>query len=126
MKYFSLRNKTRGKTPRFPFEKIKNEILGAEYDLSLALVTPKEARAVTLETKRKDKASNVLAFPLSKKSGEIIMCPATARREAPGFGLDKKTFLARLFIHGCFHLKGLKHGVTMEKREDQIARRFGF
>ena len=124
-KNFSLLNKTRGKTPRIPFAKIKDTILGSDYDLSLALVTPKEAREVTQKTKKKDKPSNVLSFPLSKKSGEILICPATARAQAPQYGYSTTTFVARLFIHGCCHLDGYRHSATMEKKENQIAAQFG-
>lgn len=123
---FLIRNKTRGKVPPIPFAKIKDAILGSGYDLSLALVTPKEARTITLKSKHKDKASNVLAFPLSEKSGEIIICPATARVQAPQYGHPYRNFLPRLFIHGCFHLAGYTHGGTMEKLEDQIAKQFDF
>jgi probable rRNA maturation factor len=114
---FSLLNKTRGKLPRVAFAAIKKAVLGERYELSLALVTPKEARALTKKTKGKDKPSNVLSFPLSKHSGEIVICPATARREAAKYGTTAENFLAYLFIHGMVHLKGLDHGATMEKTE---------
>jgi len=125
-KNFSLVNKTRGTLPPAPFERIKNVLLGKAYDLSFALITPTEARAVTRKTKRTDNPSNVLAFPLSKRSGEILICPATARKQAPSYGLDPQLFIVRLFIHGCLHLAGYRHSSTMDRRENQIAQRFDF
>ncbi len=125
-KNFSILNKTRGKTPRIPFGKIKDKILGKEYELSLALVTPKEARSITRKTKKKDTPSNVLSFPLSKKSGEIIICPATARKQTPTYGVDYRTFMAHLFIHGATHLAGYTHSATMDREESRIASLFGF
>jgi ssRNA-specific RNase YbeY (16S rRNA maturation enzyme) len=98
------------------FDQIKNEVLGEEYDLSLAFLTPKKMREVTLRTKHKDHISNVLAFPLSKTSGEILICKTAAKPFTPEF----------LFIHGVLHLKGLKHGGTMEREEDRLLRRFRF
>ena len=72
-------------------------------------------RAVTLRTKRKNHVSNVLSFPLSPTSGEILICKAAAKPYSVGF----------LFIHGLLHLKGLRHGVTMEHEEDRLLKRFG-
>jgi len=99
-----------------PFAEIKNEMLGEKYELSLAFVGPTESRAITRQTKHKNKASNVLSFPLSKHSGEIIICPAAA----------KPYSLAYLFIHGVAHLKGYKHGATMERIEHKLLAEFGF
>ncbi|MDE2213364.1 MAG: rRNA maturation RNase YbeY [Patescibacteria group bacterium] len=121
---FSLINKTRGGIPRVPFEKIKNDILGRNYDLSAAFITRAQARAVTRRTKHKDKASNVLSFPLSPHSGEILICPAVARAQAPQYKKTYRAFLAELFIHGLLHLKGMRHGATMEHRERKIAAKF--
>lgn len=109
-----------------PFKKIQKSLLGATYELSVAFLSPAKMRAVTRKTKNKDKASNVLAFPLSKTSGEILLCPDTARKEAPEFGMSERAFLAYLFIHGCLHLKGRQHGATMEREERRALARFGF
>lgn len=106
-------------------DSIKEYVLGKKYDLSVAFLDTKAMRAVTLRTKKKDKASNVLAFALSKSSGEILICPATANKEAKSYGMDRPTFLAYLFIHGLLHLKGLKHGARMESEERRVMRQFG-
>lgn len=98
------------------FSKIKDSILGKRYDLSVAFLSPAQMRKVTLRTKKKNKVSNVLSFPLSKTSGEILICKAAARPFSIEF----------LFIHGLLHLRGLKHGATMEREEDRLLKRFGF
>lgn len=104
--------------PRIPsiFTKIKKDILGSRYDLSVAFLSPAEMRAVTLRTKKKNHVSNVLSFPLSKTSGEILICKAAAKPYSVEF----------LFIHGLLHLKGLKHSATMDREEDRLLKRFGF
>jgi probable rRNA maturation factor len=99
---------------RVPYKKIQESVLGKEYDLSLAFLTPKEMRKVTIRSKGVDKISNVLSFPLSKTSGEILICKDAA---AP-------FTVPYLFIHGLFHLKGLKHGARMEKHERRILKQF--
>ncbi|HVV39340.1 MAG TPA: rRNA maturation RNAse YbeY [Candidatus Paceibacterota bacterium] len=111
---FSLSNKTRRNLPRVPFRLIKESILGKEYDLSVALVPPAQMRSITLKTKNKDKVSNVLSFPLTENSGEILICPTAAAPYTVGY----------LFIHGCLHLKGHKHSDTMERIEHALLKRF--
>ncbi len=73
-------------------------------------------RAVTRRTIGKNKASNVLSFPLTKISGEILICRAAAKR----FSIEY------LFIHGLLHLRGLRHSATMERRENQLLKKFNF
>ena len=98
-------------------KKIKNAVLGRRYDLSVAFVSvPKMRRAMRYKKSRTAKTSNVLSFPLSKTSGEILICKAAAKPFSVEF----------LFIHGLLHLKGLKHSATMEREEDRLLKRFGF
>ena len=89
--------------------------MGRRYDLSVAFLSTTAMRKVTLRTKKKNHVSNVLSFPLSKTSGEILICKAAAKPYSVGF----------LFIHGLLHLRGLRHGVTMEHEEDRLLKRFG-
>lgn len=102
------------------FPKIKEAVLGKRYDLSVAFLSPKQMReAMTFRygKKTKDKeTSNVLSFPLSKHSGEILICKSAAKPYTVEF----------LFIHALLHLKGLKHGATMDREEDRLLKRFGF
>ena len=96
------------------FSLLKDEVLGKTYDLSVAFLLPVKMRAVTKHTKKVNKVSNVLSFPLSKTSGEILLC----RKAAPPYTIPY------LFIHGLLHLKGLKHGARMESAEQQLLARF--
>lgn len=111
---FSIINKTRTTVPPLPFKKIKETVLGKRHELSLAFVGPTESRAVTRRSKHKDKISNVLAFPLSKTVGEIIICPSGKGEYTIGY----------LFIHGLLHIKGLQHSATMDDAEEQLLARF--
>lgn len=121
---FSVVRKTKGTLPRVPFLRLKEAILGQRYDLSLALVGPAESRHLNHERRGKDKPANVLSFPLSPQSGEIVLCPAEARREASAHGLSYRDFVGLLFIHGALHLKGLAHGSRMEEKERALVTRF--
>ncbi len=107
------------------FPKVKDFVLGKRYDLSVAFLSTKEMRKVAKKYKHKYVASNVLAFPLSKHSGEILICPATARAQCKKYGMSERVFIAYLFIHGLLHLRGLRHGVTMEREERRVMQKFG-
>ncbi len=99
------------------FEKLKKEILGKEYLLSVAFVSENKSREINKKYRKKDKAANVLSFPLSPASGEILLCKPVIRREAKNFEKTPKEFLQFLVIHGMLHLKGLTHGKKMERLE---------
>ncbi len=121
----SIRRIFKGKLPRLPFSALKKEVLGSRYELSVAFVGTAESKRLNKLYRGKNKPANILSFPLGKKEGEIIICPKEARKDAPKFGRDYKAFLSFLFIHGLFHLKGFRHGSTMEKKEAAVRRRFG-
>lgn len=106
----AILNKTAHSVRSIPFLKIKEKVLGKGYDLSVVLLKQAEMRKVTLRTKKKDKVSNVLAFALTRHSGEVLLCPSVA----------KPYSVTHLFIHGCLHLKGMTHGSTMECIEQKL------
>jgi probable rRNA maturation factor len=123
---FSLINKTRSKTPPLPFILIKNDILGKDYSLSLAYLSKENIRKINKTYRGKDKATNILSFPLSKNSGEILLCPSIIKNETEKFGRNFKQLLCFLVIHGMLHLKGMEHGSKMEKAEEKYLSRNGF
>ncbi len=120
----SIANKTRSKAPRLPFEKIGEAILGKNYELSVAFVTPTDARRIARTYKRKDYAANVLSFRLSKNSGELVICLSTAKSEAADFDRSYPEHVLALFIHGILHLDGHTHGGTMEHEERRLLRKY--
>ena len=121
---FSITNKTNGKLPSLPFERIKEAILGKSFSLSVALVTPKESHRLNLTYRQKDKPTNVLSFPFDKKSGELVLDLKTSRADAKNFDMTQEKFLLFLVIHGMLHLKGYDHGSTMEKEERKFLKKF--
>lgn len=122
--HIAIRNKTRGTIPRLPFADMARDVLGARYELSVGFVTPAESARLARTYKHKDYAANVLSFRLSKTSGELVIAPAVARKQAKEFGTDFRGMLCILFIHGLFHLKGHTHGGTMESAERRMVRKY--
>jgi probable rRNA maturation factor len=121
---FSIINKTRGKLPSLPLVEIKNDILGKEYSLSLAFVGEHESKTLNNKYRGKDNSTNILSFLLHENAGEIVMCPAVAKREAKNFDKTFQEFLGFLVIHGMLHLKGLEHSSTMEKAEEKYDKKY--
>ena len=121
-----IRNVTRGRRPRVPFEKMARMILGPRYELSLVICGDTLTRSLNRTYRKKGDPANVLSFPLGKKEGEIFLNIRKAERESRTFDIAVQERIARLFIHGCFHLKGYMHGEKMEREEGRILRASGF
>ena len=108
------RKTVRGKTPRLPFERIAASILGERYELSLVICGDALARRMNSTYRHKNYAANVLSFPLGNREGELFLNVQTLRAR-----------LLLLFIHGCLHLKGMRHGKRMDALEMNLCKRFG-
>jgi rRNA maturation RNase YbeY len=122
----SIKKIVRGQVPRLPFEKMGKAILGPKYELSLVICGDSLAQRMNKEYRKKSYKPNVLSFPISKTEGEIFLNVQCAAREAKKYKTTLPKRLALLFVHGCFHLKGLKHGTKMEAAEQKILKRFGY
>jgi probable rRNA maturation factor len=110
--------------PSWPYEAMKNAVLGKTYTLSLGFVGAARAKQFNMKYRKKDYVPNVLSFPLDEANGEIFICPQVAKREAKNFDLTVDGYIAYLFIHGLVHLKGHDHGDTMDKLEQKFMRQF--
>ena len=122
---FTFENTTRAKLPRVDFLKIKDEILGKDYDLTLTIVDAKKITELNLMYRNKNCSTDILSFPLSQNEGEIYICPKEAKNGAKKFDRKYDNFIPFLFIHGCTHLKGFDHGGTMERLEIGYRKKFG-
>ena len=123
MANFSLAHTTKT-YPRLPFERMKDDVLGTSYSLSLVFVGADRARALNLAHRKKTYVPNVLSFPLDAKTGEIYITPVVAAREAKARGMTVRGYVGFLFIHGLLHLKGMAHSDTMEKAEHAYCSRY--
>jgi probable rRNA maturation factor len=124
MSTFSIESKARS-FPTFPYEKMKDDILGKSYELSLTFVGSVTAQKLNKTYRNKTYVPNVLSFPLDPKTGEIFIAPVKARTEAKAFGMSEKGYIGFLFIHALLHLKGLDHGDTMDKAEKKYCIKYG-
>lgn len=107
-----------------------------ESALSLSLVGDDAIRSLNHRYRGKDKATDVLSFPLDNDTrrgtrerllGDVVISVDTARRQAAGYDAPLQRELYRLLIHGLLHLKGHDHERarerrTMEHEERRLAR----
>lgn len=120
----SIRKFARIKLPDLPYEQIATEALGGDFDVSLVTIGNTRSRTLNRTHRGKDKATNVLSFPLSKKEGEMFLDLSVIRREATKSGERFAEYLLYIFIHGLFHLAGYDHGSIMENKERKLLSRW--
>jgi probable rRNA maturation factor len=106
------------------FSIIKNDILGKEYSLSIAYVGPKKSRELNKKYRKKDRATNILSFALTKNSGELVLCKAVIKTETEKFDRTFSKLVGFLVIHGMLHLKGHRHSSTMERLEEKYDQKY--
>ena len=107
----------------FPLDTLENtahELLHlaghGESELSILLVDDVKISELNSAYRGKDKATNVLSFPLfddddpgPKMLGDIVISVDTATREAKALGHLVADYLNVLLIHGFVHLLGFDH-----------------
>jgi len=120
-------NKTREKAFGLDFSlvsRMKDDILGKEYRLSVAYVSEKVSKEFNTRYRNKNKSTNILSFQIEKDEGELIICPAVVKREAKNFDKNIPDFLGFLIIHGMLHLKEYDHGSIMEREEKKYDQKY--
>ena len=80
------------------FSEIAEKVLPG-WDLSLAFVGPAKARALNTQLRNKDYIPNMLSYVVGEKSGEIIICPSEAAKQAPSFQLPVSSFCSLSTAH---------------------------
>lgn len=119
-----IRELSRTKLPSLPYEQIAHDALGASYELSMVTIGNVRSRTLNRTHRGKDKATNVLSFPLSKKEGELFLDLQVIKKEAAKLGEPYRDYLLYIFIHGLFHLAGHDHGRIMENKEKNLLSRW--
>lgn len=89
--------------------KIKDEILGKDYELSLVFIGDKKSKNLNKKFRNKNYSANILSFHIDKNFGEIFINFPNAKKECKKNNRKKENFIDFLFIHGLAHLKGYDH-----------------
>jgi probable rRNA maturation factor len=103
-------------------------------EVTLRLIGQKEARTLNRAFRRRDYATNVLAFAYTDQqplAGDITICIPVVEREAHAQGKTRKAHLAHLVVHGMLHLQGFVHerrleAELMEGIESELVIKLGY
>jgi probable rRNA maturation factor len=113
-------------------------------ELSVRLAGDEEVRSLNAQWRGKDKATNVLSFPMTESDdltsakladaelllGDIILARGVCEAEAADKGVSVEDHATHLVIHGTLHLLGYDHhdddgAADMEAREVRALVRLG-
>ena len=114
------------------------------FELVVRVVDEQESRELNKRYRRKDKATNVLAFPgasagdfpdvpvaVVEELGDLVLCGSVIAREAAEQGKSEAAHWGHMLVHGTLHLLGYDHETTrqaerMERLETSILASRGF
>ena len=132
------------------------EGIRGEAELSMLFVDEAAMAELNLRFRGLEGPTDVLAFPLDEDDvlesgrspdaggpgpgaadepeppllvGDVVVCPAVARRSAPEHDVSYEDEMALLVVHGILHLLGMDHedereAVVMARREQELLDRF--
>jgi probable rRNA maturation factor len=98
---------------------------GLHGEVSVLLATDASIRTLNREFRKKNKATDVLSFPVDPEhpdprvAGDLAISLDTARKQAEEHGHSLQTELKILLLHGVLHLAGYDH----EADTGQMARK---
>ena len=94
-------------------------------ELSIALVSDREMRALNRRWRAADRPTDVLSFPLQEPGhlGDVVISADTARRQAEEGGWPLAAELRRLLAHGILHCRGYHHANARDARRMAAAER---
>ena len=107
-------------------------------ELGIRVVGAAEGRRLNRDFRGKDKATNVLSFPVppvppcaGRFLGDLVVCAPVVAREAREQGKPLRAHWAHMVVHGTLHLLGEDHdtagrAAAMEAREIAILAGLGF
>lgn len=110
----------------------------APNELAIRIVDEEEGRALNLQYRDRDYATNVLSFPFEAPEGvpidylgDLVICAPVVEREAVEQGKSPESHWAHMVVHGVLHLQGYDHiekgeADEMETLEKAIMARLGY
>ena len=95
----------------------------ADTEVSVKFTSDAEVRALNAAWRGKDKATNVLSFPMADAPegapmlGDIVLAEGVCAREAAAKNVPMETHATHLVVHGMLHLLGYDHETGDEEAE---------
>jgi probable rRNA maturation factor len=81
-------------------------------EIAVRIVGEEEGRALNLQYRGKDYATNVLTFDYSREPvvmADLVLCAPVVEREAREQGKPLRDHYAHLLVHGTLHAQGWDH-----------------
>jgi probable rRNA maturation factor len=103
----------------------------ADTEVSVKFTSDAEVRALNATWRGKDKATNVLSFPMADAPegapmlGDVVLARGVCAREAAEKNVSVETHATHLVVHGTLHLLGYDHetGDADAEEMEEIERR---
>jgi probable rRNA maturation factor len=104
-------------------------------EMTVRIVGEREGRALNLQYRGKDYATNVLTFDYAREpvvSADLVLCAPVVAKEAREQGKPLAAHYAHLLVHGTLHAQGYDHetderdALEMEALEVLLMRALGF
>lgn len=91
----------------------------AKKELTIVFLDSKEAKAMNMQYRGKNYATDVLSFDsMSPDSlGELVLCPQVLIKQAKEHGLKNREELGYMLLHGILHLLGYDHETSSQDAE---------
>jgi rRNA maturation RNase YbeY len=127
-------------------EAVLSAARAGDAELSLVLVSDQRMRALNRRYRKKDRPTDVLAFPMREEKkgpqkrglspfpvllGDVVISMQTAKRQAAAYGHGLYDEVTRLLVHGVLHLLGYDHewgareAASMARKEQAILKKLG-
>ena len=81
-------------------------------EIAVRIVGEEEGRALNLQYRSKDYATNVLTFDYAREPvvmADLVLCAPVVEREALEQGKTLQAHYAHLLVHGALHAQGYDH-----------------
>ena len=81
-------------------------------EIGVRIVDAEEGRALNLQYRGKDYATNVLTFDYAREPvvmADLVLCAPVVEREARDQRKDLSAHYAHLLVHGTLHAQGYDH-----------------
>ena len=109
------------------------DLADADTEISLKFTSDDEVRALNSAWRGKDKATNVLSFPMAEGGdiagahllGDVVLAWGICAAEAAEKKVPVETHAAHLVVHGTLHLLGYDHEISDDDAEamEEVERR---
>ena len=94
-------------------------LIESEAEVSVKFTSDEEVRALNAEWRDKDRATNVLSFPMAEEAalgtpvasllGDVVLAHGVCAAEAADREVPIETHASHLVVHGTLHLLGYDH-----------------